>query len=206
MLSLPDHRSTRPYLIRAMFEWSLDQGLTPYLVVMVDRSVLVPQEFVKNGEIVLNISPEATGNLSLGNDWIEFKARFGGVAKDILVPVERVIAIYAKENGQGMAFPKPLEGDKTPSTKVPSFAGAAPTKSDKSPWLQVVPSKALAQEPGGAMMASGSLSSSGAIEAEKNLDSLGLDESGAQESGHSHDEPPRPPGGGESKSHLKRIK
>jgi stringent starvation protein B len=102
-----DSTSTRPYLIRALFEWCVDQGLTPYLLVVVNENVRVPKEFIKNGEIVLNISPEATGGLQLGNEWIEFKARFGGVAREIFVPVEQVVAIYAKENAQGMAFPRP---------------------------------------------------------------------------------------------------
>ena len=83
-MSISDSLSTRPYLIRAIFEWCVDQGLTPYLVVMVDERVKAPKEFIKNGEIVLNIGPDATGGLQLGNDWIEFKARFGGVARDIL--------------------------------------------------------------------------------------------------------------------------
>jgi len=97
--------STRPYLIRALYEWCTDNGFTPYVAVMVDESVQVPREYVRNGEIVLNISFDATSSLKLGNEFIEFKARFAGVARDILVPVERVIAIYARENGQGMAFP-----------------------------------------------------------------------------------------------------
>jgi stringent starvation protein B len=97
--------STRPYLIRALYEWCTDNGFTPYVAVRVDDSVQVPREYVKNGEIVLNISMDATSSLKLGNELIEFKARFAGVARDIMVPVGRVIAIYARENGQGMAFP-----------------------------------------------------------------------------------------------------
>ncbi len=97
--------STRPYLIRALYEWCTDNGLTPYVAVRVDDSVRVPREYVKDGEIVLNVSMDATSGLNLGNDYIEFKARFAGVARDILVPIGRVIAIYARENGQGMAFP-----------------------------------------------------------------------------------------------------
>jgi stringent starvation protein B len=96
---------TRPYLIRALHEWCGDNGYTPYIVVRVDDSVRVPREYVKDGEIVLNVSADATSGLRLGNDAIEFKARFGGVARDISVPVGRVVAIYARENGQGMAFP-----------------------------------------------------------------------------------------------------
>jgi len=99
--------STRPYLIRALHDWCTDNGFTPYLAVYVDQSVQVPREYVKNNEIVLNVSFEASSALQLGNEFIEFKARFGGVARDICVPVDHVIAIYARENGQGMAFPVP---------------------------------------------------------------------------------------------------
>ncbi|CAM8668008.1 SspB Stringent starvation protein B [Comamonadaceae bacterium] len=97
--------STRPYLIRALYEWCTDNGFTPFIAVQVDESVRVPMEFVKDGEIVLNVSFDATSALKLGNEFIEFKGRFGGVARDIMVPVVRVLAIYARENGQGMAFP-----------------------------------------------------------------------------------------------------
>ena len=100
-----DSTSTRPYLIRALYEWCTDNGLTPYVAVSVDDSVQVPREYVKNNEIVLNISFDATSSLKLGNDFIEFKARFAGSSRDIMVPIVRVIAIYARENGQGMAFP-----------------------------------------------------------------------------------------------------
>lgn len=105
MISDQATTSTRPYLIRALYEWCSDNGLTPYIAVRVDETVQVPREYVKNDEIVLNISLDATSSLNLGNDFIEFKARFAGTARDILVPVGRVIAIYARENGQGMAFP-----------------------------------------------------------------------------------------------------
>jgi stringent starvation protein B len=101
--------STRPYLIRALHDWCTDNGFTPYLAVYVDASVQVPMEYVKNNEIVLNVGFEATTSLKLGNELIEFKARFGGVSRDIAVPVDHVIAIYARENGQGMAFPVPSE-------------------------------------------------------------------------------------------------
>lgn len=95
----------RPYLIRAVHEWCSDQGLTPYVVVLVDESVQVPLEYVQNGQIVLNIDADATSALSMDNDYIAFKARFGGVPREVMVPVDRVLAIYARENGQGMAFP-----------------------------------------------------------------------------------------------------
>ncbi len=105
MMNALESTSTRPYLIRALYDWCTDNGFTPYVAVMVDDSVQVPREYVKNGEIVLNVSFDATSSLKLGNDFIEFKARFAGSAREIMVPINRVIAIYARENGQGMAFP-----------------------------------------------------------------------------------------------------
>lgn len=96
--------STKPYLIRAIYEWCVDQGFAPYLAVIVDRRTRVPRAYVQNGQIVLNIGPEATQGLSMGNDLISFQARFGGVAQQIEVPVDNVSAIYARENGHGMAF------------------------------------------------------------------------------------------------------
>lgn len=99
--------STRPYLLRALHDWCTDNGFTPYIAVFVDATVQVPMEYVKNNEIVLNVGFEATSGLQLGNDFIEFRARFGGVAREIVVPIDHVVAIYARENGQGMAFPVP---------------------------------------------------------------------------------------------------
>ena len=104
-MSPAESTSTRPYLIRALYEWCCDNGLTPYVAVSVDQTVQVPREYVKNNEIVLNISADATSSLQLGNDFIAFKARFAGSAREIMVPISHVIAIYARENGQGMAFP-----------------------------------------------------------------------------------------------------
>jgi len=104
-MNAPNATSTRPYLIRALYEWCTDNGFTPYVAVSVDNTVQVPREYVKNNEIVLNIGFDATSSLTLGNEFIEFKARFGGSAREILVPISHVIAIYARENGQGMAFP-----------------------------------------------------------------------------------------------------
>lgn len=118
-----DATSTRPYFIRALYEWCTDNGLTPYVAVAVDGSVQVPREFVKNNEIVLNISFDATSSLKLGNDFIEFKARFAGSSREILVPIGRVIAIYARENGQGMAFP--LSGAASASVQAPASASLA---------------------------------------------------------------------------------
>ena len=121
--------STRPYLIRALYEWCTDNGLTPYVAVRVDDTVRVPREYVKDGEIVLNISMDATSALKLGNDYIEFKARFAGVARDIMIPLGRVMAIYARENGQGMAFPlddADASGDAVPEEALPGPAAEPP--------------------------------------------------------------------------------
>jgi len=96
--------STKPYLVRAIHEWCVDQGFTPYLSVAVDGTTRVPREFVKDGEIVLNVGHDATHQLNMGNDEITFQARFGGRPYPVVVPIERVLAIYARENGQGMAF------------------------------------------------------------------------------------------------------
>ncbi|EWS59841.1 MAG: ClpXP protease specificity-enhancing factor [Methylibium sp.] len=117
--------STRPYLIRALHDWCTDNGFTPYLAVYVDGSVQVPAEYVKNNEIVLNASFEATSGLQLGNDFISFKARFGGTAREIVVPIDHVIAIYARENGQGMAFPAPPVGGAEPPPPTEGNSSAA---------------------------------------------------------------------------------
>lgn len=105
--------STKPYLLRAIYEWCTDNGYTPYMAAVVDTRTRVPMEFVKNGEIVLNISFSATSGLKMENDLIRFSARFGGVSRDILVPVDNVVAIYARENGQGMAFEATIASDET---------------------------------------------------------------------------------------------
>ena len=118
--------STRPYLIRALYDWCTDNGLTPYVAVLVDDTVQVPREYVKNGEIVLNISFDATSSLKLGNDFIEFKARFAGTAREIMVPVNRVIAIYARENGQGMAFPVSVPAASSEDAPKPSPLSSVP--------------------------------------------------------------------------------
>jgi stringent starvation protein B len=101
--------STKPYLLRALWEWCCDNGFTPHIAVQVDVRTRVPREFIRDGQIVLNIGPEASNKLEIGNDFIEFQARFGGVARQLSVPVEQVSAIYARENGAGMAFE--IEGD-----------------------------------------------------------------------------------------------
>ena len=123
--------STKPYLLRAIYEWCTDNGYTPYLAAMVDSRTRVPREFVKNGEIVLNISFTATSGLKMDNDFIEFHARFGGVSREISIPVDNVVAIYARENGQGMAFEvAPLPADED---------GQQVEDASKSPSLTAVP-------------------------------------------------------------------
>ena len=127
-MSDADLPSTRPYLIRALYEWCTDNGFTPYVAVKVDGSVQVPREYVQGGEIVLNVSMDATSALKLGNEFIEFKARFGGQARDISVPISRVMAIYARENGQGMAFPVSDEpGPEGKAAPAASAQGDEPT-------------------------------------------------------------------------------
>ncbi len=126
MMESAQATSTRPYLIRALYEWCTDNGFTPYIAVLVNERVQVPREYVKDGEIVLNISFEATTGLQLGNDFIEFKARFAGTARDICVPVAQVVAIYARENGQGMAFPMAIaeSAENGSPTQGPQAVGA----------------------------------------------------------------------------------
>jgi len=102
---MSDVPSNKPYLIRALHQWCTDFGFTPFIAVFVDSRVEVPMEFVKNDEIVLNLSIEACHQLQMENDWISFQARFGGIPRKIMVPVSHVLAIYARENGQGMSFP-----------------------------------------------------------------------------------------------------
>ncbi|CCD28722.1 Stringent starvation protein B [Candidatus Glomeribacter gigasporarum BEG34] len=97
--------SPKPYLLRALYEWCSDQGYTPYIVVHVDAHTRVPRAFVRDGKIILNISFDATDQLKMNNDWIEFNARFSGKSHKLEIPVSNVLAIYAHENGQGMSFP-----------------------------------------------------------------------------------------------------
>ena len=112
--------STKPYLLRAMHEWCVDSGLTPYLQVVVDDRTRVPREHVKSGQIVLNLSPEATQQMMIGNEEISFQARFNGAAFPVVVPMDAVIAIYARENGQGMRF------DAGPPEKEPGDSPLGP--------------------------------------------------------------------------------
>lgn len=124
--------STKPYLLRALWEWCCDNGLTPYISVTVDARTRVPREFVRDGQIVLNIGPDATNKLQIGNEIIEFVARFGGVARELSVPVGRVTAIYARENGAGMAFE--LEDDTVPADgEAFADAGVSPDEPPEPP-------------------------------------------------------------------------
>jgi stringent starvation protein B len=107
--------SQKPYLINAIYEWCEDNGFTPYLATMVDKNTMVPMEYVENNQIVLNISIDSTKNLHVDKKWITFKATFGGVVNDIAIPICNVVAIFAKENGQGMQFKvEPFAEDETP--------------------------------------------------------------------------------------------
>jgi stringent starvation protein B len=128
--------STKPYLIRAIFDWCTDNGYTPYLAVAVDERTEVPREHVREGEIVLNISSTATNRLDLGNEFVHFQARFNGVARNIVVPVENVTAIYARESGHGMAF----EVNKAPAIVESSDASPAPANAHKPVSLKAVDS------------------------------------------------------------------
>lgn len=116
--------STKPYLVRAIWEWCCDHGFTPYIAVQVDARTYVPREFVRDGQIVLNLGPEATNRLQIGNELIEFQARFGGVARELSIPVEQVLAVYARENGAGMAFE--VEADSAAAAVAPVLSPVSP--------------------------------------------------------------------------------
>ena len=138
--------STKPYLIRALHEWCTDNGFAPHIAVRVDATVRVPHEFVRNDEIVLNVGFEATSALRLGNEFIEFKARFGGVAREVVVPITHVIAIYARENGQGMAFPPPEGVVSVAQAVEPAVTDTALEVGERSP-LRSVPTEVPADPP-----------------------------------------------------------
>jgi stringent starvation protein B len=181
-----DATSTRPYLIRALYEWCTDNGFTPYVAVSVDDSVQVPREYVKNNEIVLNISFDATSSLKLGNDFIEFKARFAGSAREIMVPISHVIAIYARENGQGMAFPMAAPAAAGPVPVSEEGIDAGPTVAAASPASAPVQHSA-ADGPEGKIM-------------QLVPDSAASD---AEDGGPDSPEPPKPP---RARPSLKRVK
>lgn len=133
---MSDGLPTKPYLVRAIYEWCADSGFTPYLAVAVDRRARVPMEFVKDGEIVLNIGAGATRNLQMGNDMIEFSARFSGTPRQIQVPLSNVIGIYARENGQGLSFAKEALPDEGSDTSAEP--GDEPSPPRGKPQLKVV--------------------------------------------------------------------
>ncbi|PEH84985.1 ClpXP protease specificity-enhancing factor [Burkholderia gladioli] len=125
--------STKPYLLRALYEWCTDNGYTPHIAVRVDNSTRVPRQYVRDGEIVLNISFEATSALQMGNEWIEFTARFSGKAHKLEVPVANVLAIYARENGQGMAFQVDATADEPGESAIEDdVAEAASASADEA--------------------------------------------------------------------------
>lgn len=132
--------STRPYLIRAFYEWIEDNGLTPHILVDADApGVTVPKQHIRDGQIVLNINSSAVRDLRLGNDWIEFNARFGGVARSIQLPVTAVLAIYARENGQGMSFGQDRGGDEPPPDAPDQPASPPkPSSASRKPTLKIV--------------------------------------------------------------------
>ena len=130
--------STKPYLIRALYQWCADAGYTPQLLVAVDNHTRVPQAFVKEGKIVMNISAGATRNLKLDNDWIQFSARFGGISHEISIPVDRVAAIFARENGQGLHFEPVNAGESPDDPGSPPLPGDAPVPPKGKPTLKVV--------------------------------------------------------------------
>jgi stringent starvation protein B len=128
-------KSTKPYLIRAIHEWCSDSNFTPYLSVKIDANTRVPMEYVKNGEIVLNLSYDATHRLTIGNESIQFSARFNGVSRECSVPVDAVLGIFARENGQGLFFPvEPPQAD-APAAEP---SAEAPSASPNRPKLQIV--------------------------------------------------------------------
>lgn len=134
--------STKPYFIRALHEWCTDNGYTPYVAVVVDEHTVVPREHVQDGQITLNIGALATNKLVIGNDYIEFQARFGGVSRQISVPVGAVRAIYARETGQGMAFEPAVDAANPDDASRTPEAQTAPARSDAAderPTLSAVP-------------------------------------------------------------------
>ena len=129
-------KSTKPYLIRAIHEWCSDSNFTPYLSVKVDANTRVPVEYVKNGEIVLNVSYDATHRLTIGNDVVQFSARFNGVSRECSIPIEAVLGIFARENGQGLFFPAETPA---PSTEPASTDDNTTTRPNGGrPKLQII--------------------------------------------------------------------
>ncbi|MFP4079257.1 MAG: ClpXP protease specificity-enhancing factor [Ectothiorhodospira sp.] len=133
--------SSRPYLLRAIYEWIVDNGLTPHLLVDAAQDVVVPRDYVEAGRIVLNVAPMAVNGLNIDNDEVTFSARFGGRPMNVQVPVDRVLAIYTRENGQGMMFAEPEDGGDEPPPEGgegPSGSGSEGGGGKKGPSLRVV--------------------------------------------------------------------
>ncbi|HXE78945.1 MAG TPA: ClpXP protease specificity-enhancing factor [Rhodanobacter sp.] len=135
--------SNRPYLLRAIYDWITDNGLTPYLLIDATKEgVQVPAQVIKNGQVVLNLAMRAVANLDLGNDWINFQARFSGASHAIHVPMAAVLALYAQENGQGMMFPAEDAGGDPPGSPRPEPDGPVGESSGKPklgpPHLRIV--------------------------------------------------------------------
>jgi stringent starvation protein B len=130
-------RSTKPYLIRAIHEWCSDSNLTPYISVRVDANTRVPMESVKNGEIVLNVGYDATHKLTIGNDFIQFSARFSGVSRECSIPMDAVLGIFARENGQGLFFAQEGASAEAAASGAPSGPDPSSPNGGK-PRLQVV--------------------------------------------------------------------
>ena len=131
---------TKPYLVRAIHAWCEDSGYRPYIAVVVDERTQVPREFVRNGEIVLNVSAQATNRLRIGNELIEFEARFSGAVRAVSIPIENVSAIYAQETGHGMAFDVVRTQAARPSAPdTASAASVAPATSGAPPELALAP-------------------------------------------------------------------
>jgi stringent starvation protein B len=131
--------SNRPYLIRALYEWLVDNDLTPHLLVDATMdNVEVPTQFVEDGRIVLNINPTAVMNLQLDNDFISFNARFGGRETSVFIPPQAVLGIYARENGRGMLFPDDVEDAVDGSGNDPDDNDPAPVPPKGKPSLKVV--------------------------------------------------------------------
>lgn len=130
---------TRPYMVRALYQWIEDNELTPYLMVdATAKNVQVPKQYVQDGRIVLNIASRATGNMTMQNDFIHFNARFGGVSQEIWVPLSAVMGIYAKENSQGMFFDPSEYEDYQPEAEPKSATEAPKSKRDNKAGLKVL--------------------------------------------------------------------
>ncbi len=137
--------SSRPYLIRAIYQWIVDNGVTPHMLVAADYpGTIVPREFVEESRIVLNIHPDAVRDLHMGDEYIMFSGRFAGAPMSLEIPVPAVMALYARENGQGMVFeetlpvPDPSSPDDSPETNNPGDSPAPRPKKSSRPALKVV--------------------------------------------------------------------